>query len=92
MKNLNYIHEVIQLKAYCLDMYADQKKPTLRQFHYDGKYIAYQDEMHSGHAENELYHYMGIGGDGKRTQTKAERKLCEHNYRVQARISQQEQR
>jgi hypothetical protein len=85
MKNLSYIHEVIEMKSSRLDIYYTEQKATLRDIHFDAKYIVHQDEMHSGREENEFYTFIGVGVGGDRSQTKVERKQKEHEYREYAR-------
>lgn len=86
MKNLSYIHEVIEIKSSRLDIYCTEEKATLRDIHFDAKYIVHQDEMHSGRGEiNEFYTLIGVGVGGDRSQTKAQRKQREHEYKEYAR-------
>jgi ribonucleotide reductase beta subunit family protein with ferritin-like domain len=84
MKNLNYIHEAIMLKASYLDIYSIEERSTLRNIHFEAKYITHQDELHSGEG-SEFYTFIGVGVGGDRSQTKAERKRKEHEYREYAR-------
>ena len=89
MKNLSYIHEVIEIKVHTLDIYTTSKPPSLREIHFDAKYIVHQDEMHGSGVDCSFYSFIGVGVKGDRSQTKAQRKLCEHDYRKYTRSLEQ---